>query len=424
MTAFEKVIGFDEIKNELIQLCDMLKNKAKYEKLGAKLPQGIMLVGNPGTGKTLLSNCIIEEAGLPVYVVRKTRNDFAEEISKAFSDARENAPAIVFLDDMDKLANEADPHRNPAEFIAVQSGIDSCKGSEVFVIATVNSRFALPESLCREGRFDRKYNVNSPNLEDSVRIVEHYLSDKALSDDTNRNDVTRMFTGMTCAKIEVVLNDAAIRAAYKGLDRMGIDEIKEAYLRIHYDTPDYYVETDEERVRKVALHEAGHIVVSEYLNPGSVGIASISEKRIGMKGGFVRQYKNNVNNMDNVLIALAGKTAVELYYSDNYTEGCHSDLMKAYWSLQQMICEDACLGFVNMSSPRQHFVTENDDSDLGKAFVQMQIKSELERCMRETRRILIEHRNLLERFADELITRKTLLYSDVQAIAGSDKIQG
>ena len=129
MNAFDKVIGYETIKNELRQICDMIHNKEVYEKLGAKLPKGILLYGEPGLGKSLMAKCFIEESGLKAYVVRrnKSNDDFIGEITDIFRKAKENAPSIVLLDDMDKFANEDSVHCDAEEYVAVQAGIDEVK---------------------------------------------------------------------------------------------------------------------------------------------------------------------------------------------------------------------------------------------------------------------------------------------------------
>ena len=167
MNAFDKVIGYETIKNELLQICDMIHNREVYEELGAKLPQGILLYGDPGLGKTLIAKCFIEESGLISYVVRRNKgnDDFLGDITATFQKARETAPCIVFLDDMDKFANEDSNHRDAEEYVAVQSGIDEVKNCNVFVLATANEMWKLPNSLVRSGRFDRKIEVQYFPLE-------------------------------------------------------------------------------------------------------------------------------------------------------------------------------------------------------------------------------------------------------------------
>ena len=155
MSALDKVIGYDAIKNEFHQIIDMIKNPERYEKLGARMPKGVLLDGQPGLGKTFLCTSFIEEAGIPSFTVRRDSGDedFINKITKAFADAKANSPAIVFLDDMDKFANEDKDHRDCPEYVAVQSGIDSCKDAVVLTLATTNDSDDLPDSLRRTGRF-------------------------------------------------------------------------------------------------------------------------------------------------------------------------------------------------------------------------------------------------------------------------------
>ena len=176
MSAFDKVIGYETIKNELLQICDMIHNQEVYTTLGAKMPQGVLLYGDPGLGKTLMAKCFIAESGLKSYTVRKNKgsDDFVGEITDTFRKAKVDAPAIIFLDDMDKFANEDSNHRDAEEYVAVQSGIDDIKGAAVFVFATANDIDKLPDSLKRSGRFDRKIEVCCPSSDDAVEIIKYF----------------------------------------------------------------------------------------------------------------------------------------------------------------------------------------------------------------------------------------------------------
>ena len=158
MSSFDKVIGYRSIKRELLQICDMMRNRTINEKMGARLPHGLLLYGAPGLGKSLLTNCFMEECGLNTVTVRRDKGGdaFIDSIKQAFTRAKEEAPAIVFLDDMDKFANEDCSHSDAPEYVAVQAGIDDVKETDVFVIATANEICRLPDSLRRSGRFDRK----------------------------------------------------------------------------------------------------------------------------------------------------------------------------------------------------------------------------------------------------------------------------
>lgn len=294
MSAFDKVIGYETIKNELMQVCDMVHNKECYEALGAKLPQGILLYGDPGLGKTLIAKCFIEESGLKSYVVRRNKgnDDFISNITETFQKAKENAaPCIVFLDDMDKFANEDSDHRDAEEYVAVQSGIDEVKNCDVFVLATANEMRKLPESLVRSGRFDRKIEVKCPTDKDANKIIAHYLSDKKVSKNVNMEDLSKMISYSSCAELETILNEAAISAAYKRKTDIEMEDLVKSVLRMIYDSPDNYTKASAEDMKKTALHEAGHLVVSEVLCPGSVGLASLRSTGRDSTGGFIHRCK-------------------------------------------------------------------------------------------------------------------------------------
>ncbi len=415
MNAFEKIIGYDTIKNELLQICDMIKNRQTYEDLGAKLPQGILLYGDPGLGKTLMAKCFIEESGLKAYVVRRNKgnDDFIGEITDTFKKAKENAPSIVFLDDMDKFANEDDFHRDAEEYVAVQAGVDEVKDFDVFVLATVNEMYKLPDSLIRSGRFDRKIEVQRPTEYDAVKIVEHYLKDKKISDDVNKIDLTKMISYSSCAELETILNEAAVSAAYKRKDKIEMEDLIQSVLRMQYDSPDNFTKKSSDDLKRTALHEAGHLVASEVLCEGSVGLASLRSTGRDLTGGFVHRCKDLGRRPYHIIVSLAGKAAVELYYSNAVASGCSQDITNAFNMIREAISENATNGFgmIDVATRRFKHASESMNSR-NEAVTQ----AELERYMVKTKDILLKNRDFLEKAAAALEEKETLLYSDIQKI--------
>ena len=239
MSAFEKVIGYSSEKKELLRIADILRNPGKYAKLGVSVPRGLLLHGVPGVGKTLMATALMEESGRTVYTIRKNQpdGDFVRMIRKAFDDAAENAPSIVFLDDMDKFANEDERHPDTEEYVTVQSCIDEMKGKDVFVLATANSIRALPRSLCRAGRFDRVIKITAPRGEDAKKIIEYYLSKKAYVKDIDMDSLARILDGSSCAQLETILNEAGMIAGYKHEEAITMEHIMEVCLPIVYDVP-------------------------------------------------------------------------------------------------------------------------------------------------------------------------------------------
>ena len=422
MNAFEKVIGYETIKNELLQICDMIHNREVYENLGARLPQGILLYGDPGLGKTLMVKCFIEESRLKAYTVRRNKgnDDFIGLITDTFKKAKDNAPSIVFLDDMDKFANEDDRHRDAEEYVAVQSGIDEIKGSDVFVVATANEARKLPQSLLRAGRFDRKINVQCPTAEDAVRIIEYYLSDKKVSKDINMEDLSKMISYSSCAELETILNEAAVSAASARKDSIGMDDLVRSVLRSQYDSPDNLTKTSAEDRKKTALHEAGHLVVCESILPESVGFASIRSSGRDSTGGFIHRCKDLARSYDHVLILLAGKAAVELYYADQFAEGCAQDIHRAIQTIKIDITNSAAFGFGLLDTKISYEDSLSENLNSRSEAVTL---AELEKCMMKTRDILVKNREFLELAAKELEKKETLLFSDIQRIKSKVKVK-
>lgn len=457
MNAFDKVIGYNDIKEELMQICDMFKYRERYEALGAKMPRGVLMYGKPGVGKTLMANSFIEESGLPCFTVRRkdASPDFAKEIVAAFDKARENAPAIVFLDDMDKFSNEDDKHRDAEEYVAVQSCIDESAGFDVFVLATVNDIRKLPPSLKRAGRFDREIHFPAPKRSDAGKIVRHYLAGKKLSADVDFDDLVKMMSYSSCSELETIINDAAVRAAYAQKESIEMNDLVASVLSMQYsigagwnspgcsrgsDEDDYDSDdcgdddfdgegddndggragSDEDETvtarekRETAIHEAGHLVASEVIKKGSVGLATIkSDGR--EKGGLIYNCIRFKKRRELILIALAGKAAVELYFSETCANGCGSDIEKAVDLIRDGVTSSGTHGFLGIEVP----LAFRDYSEAYKVMVDSIVKAELERNMFKVRDILLKNREFLEKVTEALLEKEVLLASDIKNIRES-----
>ena len=421
MSAFDKIIGYQTIKEELLQICDMIHNREIYENLGAKQPQGILLYGDPGLGKSLMAKSFITESGLPAYIVRRDKgsDDFIGKITDTFEKAKKNAPAIVLLDDMDKFANEDDRHIDAEEYVAVQAGIDEVKGCNVFVFATVNEIRKLPRSLIRSGRFDRKIEVNSPTDRDAEEIIKYYLAEKKVSDNVNMDDLVKMVSYGSCAELETILNEAAIGAAYARKEKIEMDDLVKSVLRMQYDAPDNFTKKSSDALKEIALHEAGHLVVSEILTPGSVGLASLRTAGRDSTGGFIHRCMPVTRRVHHILISLAGKAAVELYYSGVCASGCQSDIRKAADNIRDAISESGTGGFGMIDVANHRFPESSESFNSRNESV---VHAELERYMFKAREILIKNRDFLEKAAQMLSEKETLLYSDIRKLRESIKI--
>lgn len=417
MNAFDKVIGYKSIKRELLQVCDMIRNRAIYEEMGARLPHGLLLYGDPGLGKTLLAKCFMEESGLNTITVRRDQGGdaFVNSITQAFAKAKAEAPAILFLDDMDKFANEDASRCDAPEYVAVQAGIDDVKETEVFVIATANEIRKLPDSLLRSGRFDRKIGVYAPSAADAEAIIAHYLTEKRISDDINMKDLTMMMSYHSCAELETILNEAAVRAAFARKESIGMEDITSTVLKQQYGAQEEISHVANEILEKVALHEAGHLVVSEILCPGSVGFASLLPSRENRCGGFVHNCKVLPDSYE-AIIGLGGKAAVEMRYAGQIADGCASDIKRVVNRIREATAKEGTLGFslLDVESGSSAGMSESLNAR-SEAAVQM----ELERCYNKAKNILSANQAFFEKITEAFLEKKTLLYSDIQSIRGA-----
>ena len=417
MNAFDKVIGYKTTKRELLQLCDMLRNREIYEEMGARLPHGLLLYGDPGLGKTLLARCFVEESGLHTITVRRDKGGdaFIDGITQAFASAKTKAPSIVLLDDMDKFANEDDTHCDAPEYAAVQAGIDDVKDAGVFVIATANDIRKLPSSLRRSGRFDRKIGLRAPTASDAEEIITHYLKTKQVSDSVNMEDLTRMMRYNSCAELETILNEAAVRAAFARKTGIDMEDMVSVVLKQQYGTQEDMPRVSDEVIEKVALHEAGHLVVCEALCPGSVGLASLLPSDENRCGGFIHCCKG-VSDSQSAIIALGGKAAVEMRYAGQVAEGCSDDIACAVNCIREAAAKEGTLGFslLNVESDSSSNMSESLNARSEAA-----VQAELERYYGKARALLAQNEAFLKEITEALVMKKTLLYSDIQAIRGT-----
>ncbi|MBR5177530.1 MAG: AAA family ATPase [Lachnospiraceae bacterium] len=416
MNYFDKVIGYADIKAELIRFCDVLKNLDRYKKLGVTLPRGILLCGEPGIGKTLMANCFIQESGCKAYLIRKDKpdGDFVNEICNVFENAKKESNVIVFLDDLDKFANEDQYHKDAEEYVAVQSCIDDCKNSGVFVLATANDRDCLPSSLTRAGRFDKVIEMQSPEGEDSKRIIEYYLSQKQVLGDIDAEEISRLMKGHSCAELEMVINEAGIYAGYDQREKIEQKDILKACMRMIFASPETIEENNSSYLRNIAIHEAGHVVVSEILEPGSVSLVSVCRYSGAREGVSVIQRPENFNishraQENEVMIKLGGKAATEVVYG-LVDLGCSSDIHRAYSIIAQVV-ENCCLyGFDTIAGSKfttSGYVLEKKDRTIAQ---------EMERYYRQAKQIIAENRELLDTLTRELMEKKTLTYREIKII--------
>lgn len=422
MNTFESIIGYEEIKYELRIIADVLKNTDKYKAFGVCAPRGLLLSGEPGVGKTLMANALIYESGRKTFVCRKNLTDaeFVNHISKVFDNAKRSAPSIVFLDDIDKFANNDTEHKNEGIFVTVQSLIDELKDSEVFVLATANEPEKLPDSLKREGRFDKTIGVFAPFGDEGKEIVAHYLGKIKFTDIKDMESITRILEGKSCAAIQTLVNAAGIIAAYESAVAIGDEHLIKAVLSGSHKIPEYLIgkkreslESATEKMRRTVYHEAAHATVGEILSPGSVSlIAAYMNKNETV--AFVSSNANDdIPRIDNMYIsivtALAGKAAIRLKFGRDDT-GANKDLGSAFITAKALISSECIYGF-NLRNVPLPDISERKRDALSEVTA-----AEMERLFMKANEILVKNNDFFEKIADELAVKGYLLWRDIQRI--------
>ena len=418
MRELDRVIGYDSVKEELYRTLDVLKNGEKYRKMGVKNPHGVLFDGVPGIGKTLMATCFIKETERKSYVIRKDKpdGDFINHIRKIFDEAANNEPSIIFLDDMDKFANEDEYHRDAEEYVTVQTCIDDVKNKDVFVIATTNDMHDLPSSLTRNGRFDKVFSLDFPTNDDAKKIIEFYLKDKKIDKDVDVEEISRFCRGYSCADLEKILNEAGLYAAYDGKARIGQKYIIDACLRSIYKATSKEEISDDELKRR-AVHEAGHVVLAELLDPGSVDFVSVTavdNRRRGV-GGLVSRRKNVKNQSlkgreNEILIALGGKAATEIVFGE-VDMGCNKDMHNVYDLMRTLLDDVTAYDFGSWCHGNETSSNVFDHLDSAT-------NVEISRYYLSAKKILIENRKLLDALVDEISKEKTISYIRIAAIKG------
>lgn len=416
MRSLDKVIGYNPIKNELYRFIDVLNNPDKYAKLGVNIPKGILFEGAPGIGKTLMAMSFMEECNRKSYIIRKDKPDgvFVDYIREIFEEARKNAPAIILLDDMDKFANEGCSKRDAEEYVTVQACIDSVKKENVFVIATVNNTRNLPDSLLRSGRFDKIFLMHFPKGEDAKRIIKFYIEDKKCEENVDVEEISRFTSGYSCADLETAINEAGLYAVYEDRKLISQEDLKKAFLRKFYGISDDEEEIAEDIIRRRVIHEAGHAVVAELCDPGSVNFVSVSTKKVGIVGGFVsREYIDGYhmsfeNNEKEVMISVAGKAAVEIVLGE-IDMGAHKDMYKAFDETRRLLDDHVSYDFNSWchGNETSENVYEHLDSVTG---------AEVSRYYFKAKQLLLMNREFLNVVIGKLLDKKTLSYKDIAKI--------
>ena len=424
---FDDVAGLDEEKQEMIEIVDFLKNPKKFTEMGAKVPRGVLLCGNPGTGKTLIAKAIAGEANVPF--ISMSGSEFIEmfaglgasRVRKLFEKARKVAPCIVFIDEIDAIGSrrtsssgaETENNQTLNQLLVEMDGFDTQE--TIIVLAATNRPEMLDKALLRPGRFDRQITVGLPDLNGREAILNIHAKGKKFAHDVDLRSIAEDTAGFTGAELANILNEAAIIATIRQRDSITNKDIEDALKKVTVGLEKHNRVISEKDKRRTAVHEAGHAIVSHFLETQK-DIKEISIIPRGMAGGYT-MYKTNEDKayiskteMEEKLIALMGGRAAEKLVLKDISTGASNDLEVANEIAKNMV---TVYGMSDSIGPI-HINLEKDPYQLellGDKYTDLignEIKSLVNEADFKAQTILANHMDALEVVSNELLAKEVI----------------
>ena len=433
---FKDVAGLDEEKEELIEIVDFLKKPEKFNKMGAKIPKGVLLYGKPGTGKTLIAKAIAGEADVPF--ISMSGSEFVEmfaglgasRVRKLFEKARKLAPCIVFIDEIDAIgarrtSNSGAETENNQTLNQLLVEMDGFSSEEtIIVLAATNRPEMLDKALLRPGRFDRQITIPVPDLKGRLDILKIHGEDKRISDDVNLESIAEDTAGFTGAELANILNEAAIIATINKHDEIENSDIEEAVKKVTVGLEKKTRVYSEKDKKLTAYHEAGHAVVSRYL-PTQTDVKEVSIIPRGVAGGYTMyksdedKYYISKTEMKEKLVALLGGRAAEKLVLDDISTGASNDIEVATKIAREMVTKYGMsdnLGPIDFQGKEQNdmFVFgENIGDKIGA-----EVKALIDEAYNNAQKLLIEHRDKLDIIAQTLLAKEKINEQEFKDIFG------
>ena len=421
-TTFDHIAGNESIKKDVRFIIDFLKNPQKYEEIGARMPKGIILYGPPGTGKTLIAKAVAGEAGVPFFSV--SGSDFVEmyvgvgakRVRELFEDARKKAPCIIFIDEMDAVGKKRGQDNNSEKdhtINALLTQLDGFSDSEgIVVIGATNRMEDLDEALVRPGRFDRHIAVPLPDIKERREILSLHMKNKKIKDEVNLDVLSKMTIGFSGAGLETLANESAIIAVSKGKEQIDDEDIDDAYFRIVMKGNKKEAHSNQDELRLVAWHEAGHALAAKLLTKKSVPKVTIIPSTSGAGGvTFIIPEKAGLHTKKDLINEIktlyAGRIAEYLLLGDEelITIGASQDIKQATSLIVQMIrvfgMSDT-FGMLYVDSAEQEVLEE---------------AKKISSCLyEETLKLMEEKKGVLKAIALALINKETLIEEELDSI--------
>ena len=433
--TFNDVAGVDEEKEELEEIVEFLKTPKKFTDMGARIPKGVLLVGQPGTGKTLLAKAVAGEAGVPFFSI--SGSEFVEmfvgvgasRVRDLFEQAKKNAPSIIFIDEIDAVGRQRgaglggghdEREQTLNQLLVEMDGFGTNEG--VIVLAATNRPDVLDKALLRPGRFDRQIVVSAPDVKAREQILEVHARKKKLAEDVDLKTVAKNTSGFAGADLENILNEAALLAARRNLDCIGMKEIEDAMVKVTMGPEKKTRVRSEKENKLVAYHEAGHAVVSRYL-PTQDKVHQISIVPRGMAGGYTmyrpaedKSFRSKTEMEESIVSLLGGRVAEKLILDDIST-GASNDIERATAISRAMVTKYGMserLGTITFGADQEEVFLGRDlahakeYSEETAAIIDEEVKKIVDAGYEKAINILSEHVDKLHAVAKVLLEKEKI----------------
>ena len=433
--TFADVAGVDEEKEELQEIVEFLKNPKKFTDMGARIPKGVLLVGQPGTGKTLLAKAVAGEAGVPFYII--SGSDFVEmfvgvgasRVRDLFEQAKKTAPCIIFIDEIDAVGRQRgaglggghdEREQTLNQLLVEMDGFSDNEG--VIILAATNRPDVLDKALLRAGRFDRQIVVSSPDVKAREQILEVHARKKKLAEDVDLKVIAKNTSGFAGADLENVLNEAALLAARRNFKEIGMKEIEDAMVKVTMGPEKKTRVRSEKENRLVAYHEAGHAVVSRFLETQDP-VHQISIVPRGMAGGYTmyrptedKSFMSKTEMEENIVSLLGGRVAEAIILNDIST-GASNDIERASQIARNMVTKYGMserVGTIMFGGGQgevflgRDFAQTKDYSEETAGIIDEEVKRIIDNAYNRAKQILTEHVDKLHAVAQVLLEKEKI----------------
>ena len=441
--TFKDVAGVDEEKEELQEIVEFLKSPKKFTDMGARIPKGVLLVGHPGTGKTLLAKAVAGEAGVPFFII--SGSDFVEmfvgvgasRVRDLFEQAKRNAPCIVFIDEIDAVGRQRgaglggghdEREQTLNQLLVEMDGFSANEG--VIVLAATNRPDVLDKALLRPGRFDRQIVVSSPDVKAREEILEVHSRKKKLGEDVDLKVIAKNTAGFSGADLENVMNEASLLAARRNKQEINMQEVEDAMIKVTMGPEKRSRVRSEKENKLVAFHEAGHAVVSHYL-PTQDTIHQISIVPRGMAGGYTMYRPDEDKNfmskieMEESIVGLLGGRVAESLVLDDISTGASNDIERASKIARDMVTKygmSDTLGTITFGSGQEEVFLGRDwtqtrnYSEETSAKIDEEVKRIIDNGYNRAKEILTMHSDKLHTVANLLLEKEKVDGEEFAAI--------